>query len=135
MTEIVSNQYRDEIIAEVLSYPENNVCFDCGNKNPTWASVYLGVLLCFDCAGTHRSYGTHISFIRSINLDKWKKNQLKTMELTGNRFVRERFNELGVPKVSGKFDYFSEFVQKFKNDLANKVYTTLKIGQRNFIAK
>lgn len=47
----------------------NPTCADCCRTNPTWASVNLGVLVCLECAGRHRSLGTHISKMRSITLD------------------------------------------------------------------
>ncbi|KAK4510225.1 Nudix hydrolase domain-containing protein [Mucor velutinosus] len=47
----------------------NHYCVDCGAKNPDWCSLNLGVLLCIECSGIHRSLGTHISKIRSLTLD------------------------------------------------------------------
>jgi ADP-ribosylation factor GTPase-activating protein 2/3 len=44
MNEYVSDAVRDKVMENILSLPENNICFDCGNKNPNWASAYLGVL-------------------------------------------------------------------------------------------
>lgn len=78
-------------------------------------------MICFDCAARHRSYGTHISFIRSINLDKWNRKQLKSIELSGNKYAKEKFQELGVNKVSGIYEYSSDLVQKYKSELAEIV--------------
>ena len=47
------------------------VCADCLAPDPGWASTNLGVLLCTQCAGCHRSLGPHISRVRSCSLDSW----------------------------------------------------------------
>ncbi|KAF9301266.1 hypothetical protein BGZ74_006918, partial [Mortierella antarctica] len=49
--------------------PANNFCADCGAKNPDWCVINLGVLVCIECSGIHRSLGTHISKVRSFTLD------------------------------------------------------------------
>ncbi|KAJ5664749.1 hypothetical protein N7462_011562 [Penicillium macrosclerotiorum] len=48
----------------------NNWCADCGSSSKVeWVSINLGIVLCIECSGIHRSLGTHISKIRSLTLD------------------------------------------------------------------
>ena len=126
MTEKVDNQIRDEVMANILAKPENQVCFDCGSKAPKWSSPYLGIVICYECAAKHRSYGTHISFVRSVDLDKWNRKQLKSLELTGNSYTKERFNDLGVPLIGGNYDYNNSMVLKVRQEIAEKVKESLK---------
>jgi len=49
----------------------NGLCADCEQLNPTWASLNLGALICMDCASLHRNLGTHLSRVRSLELDEW----------------------------------------------------------------
>ncbi|KAI8605696.1 hypothetical protein EDD21DRAFT_117877 [Dissophora ornata] len=49
--------------------PSNNFCAECGAKNPDWCAINLGILICIECSGIHRSLGTHISKVRSFTLD------------------------------------------------------------------
>jgi hypothetical protein len=44
-------------------------CADCLVIGPEWCSINLGVLLCSNCSGIHRSLGSHISKVRSLSLD------------------------------------------------------------------
>lgn len=48
----------------------NAVCADCGSSSKVeWCSINLGVILCIECSGVHRSLGSHISKVRSLTLD------------------------------------------------------------------
>jgi len=51
------------------------------------------------------------------------------MEITGNKFAREAFNELGIQKTAGIYDYDSPLIQKYKNELANKVKELLEMEE------
>lgn len=58
-------------IQSIKHIPGNNLCVDCDQINPTWASLNLGALICMDCASLHRNLGTHLSRVRSLELDEW----------------------------------------------------------------
>ncbi|KII95002.1 hypothetical protein PLICRDRAFT_33832 [Plicaturopsis crispa FD-325 SS-3] len=68
---------------------KNKVCNDCSNPNPQWASLSFAVFLCLQCAGTHRGFGVHISFVRSVSMDTWQDEQIRRMKLGGNAPFRE----------------------------------------------
>jgi hypothetical protein len=124
--ETVKDEIRDEVMKNILSIPSNQSCFDCGNKRPRWASPYLGIIICLECAGRHRSYGTHISFVKSVDLDKWKKKQLKSLELTGNLYMKKKFEKLKIPKINNIYDYNNEFILTIRKDIENLVKENLK---------
>ena len=126
MSETVDNEIRDKVMEKILAKPENQTCFDCGSKAPKWSSPYLGIVICYECAAKHRSYGTHISFVRSTDLDKWNRKQLKSLELTGNSFTKERFNDLGVPLIGGNYDYNNSMVLKVRQEIQDKVKESLR---------
>ncbi|EMD62230.1 hypothetical protein COCSADRAFT_39004 [Bipolaris sorokiniana ND90Pr] len=48
----------------------NRVCADCGTEiKVDWVSINLGIVICIECSGIHRSLGTHITKVRSLTLD------------------------------------------------------------------
>ncbi|KAJ2948998.1 hypothetical protein O0L34_g5938 [Tuta absoluta] len=78
---------RVRIWEQLLSIPGNNYCCDCGSPNPRWASINLGITLCIECSGIHRSLGVHLSKVRSLTLDDWEPDIIKVMAELGNKIV------------------------------------------------
>lgn len=56
----------------ILEDPGNSCCFDCGSGHPDWCSIHFGILICLICCGEHRSFGAHITRVKSLKLDSWK---------------------------------------------------------------
>jgi len=80
----------------LLAQPGNSNCADCGSHRPRWASISIGVFICSNCAGAHRSLGTHASVVKSVDLDIWKPEWFQSLERLGNSRSKAEF-EHNVP--------------------------------------
>lgn len=72
-----------KILLDLVKQPGNDRCADCGDPEPDWASCKLGVFICLQCSGTHRSLpGIHR--VKSIWLDLWEDDLVQSMKSKGN---------------------------------------------------
>ncbi|XP_075703496.1 arf-GAP with coiled-coil, ANK repeat and PH domain-containing protein 1 [Rhinoderma darwinii] len=86
----------------VLRVTGNAACCDCRAAEPEWASINLGVTLCIECSGIHRSLGVHFSKVRSLTLDSWEPELVKLMCELGNSTINgiyeARIEEMNIKK-------------------------------------
>jgi len=109
----IKNQLKELCIEE-----DNSCCFDCGNKPANWASISNGIFLCLDCSSEHRSYGINISFIRSVNLDKWTQEQVNIMKVGGNKRLKDFLTKYDMPEnIDKKIIYTSHLMNFYRNQL------------------
>uniref|UniRef100_A0A8B9HUD1 ArfGAP with GTPase domain, ankyrin repeat and PH domain 2 n=1 Tax=Astyanax mexicanus TaxID=7994 RepID=A0A8B9HUD1_ASTMX len=77
----------------------NSFCVDCDAPNPTWASLNLGALICIECSGIHRNLGTHLSRVRSLDLDDWPYELTLVLIAIGNHMA----NSIWESRTRGRY--------------------------------
>ncbi|RWA13818.1 hypothetical protein EKO27_g1327 [Xylaria grammica] len=79
----------DKLLQTIRENDQGNCwCADCGSGSKVeWVSINLGIILCIECSGIHRSLGTHISKVRSLTLDitSFTLDIIELLLLVGNR--------------------------------------------------
>uniref|UniRef100_A0ACB8EPR6 Uncharacterized protein n=1 Tax=Sphaerodactylus townsendi TaxID=933632 RepID=A0ACB8EPR6_9SAUR len=76
--------HQNEANRKEKAEPCQNAPNYCGTKDPTWASLNLGALICIECSGIHRNLGTHLSRVRSLDLDDWPLELTLVLTSIGN---------------------------------------------------
>ncbi|XP_054651996.1 arf-GAP with GTPase, ANK repeat and PH domain-containing protein 1 isoform X6 [Dunckerocampus dactyliophorus] len=83
----LTSQTEAMALQAIRSVRGNSSCADCDAQNPDWASLNLGALICIECSGIHRNLGTHLSRVRSLDLDEWPMELIKVMSGIGNELA------------------------------------------------
>ena len=91
-----SNSYGEDpmkLLQEIRDRDQGNaVCADCNSNVKTeWVSINLGIVLCIECSGIHRSLGTHVSKVRSLTLDtvSFTSDIVEIIMQVGNRISNQ----------------------------------------------
>ncbi|XP_023126589.1 arf-GAP with dual PH domain-containing protein 2 [Amphiprion ocellaris] len=78
----MANRERNKkILLELVKLQDNSRCADCRAPDPDWASYELGVFVCLNCSGIHRSLSSRV---KSIRLDFWEDKLVQFMKSSGN---------------------------------------------------
>ncbi|XP_061044805.1 arf-GAP with GTPase, ANK repeat and PH domain-containing protein 1 isoform X3 [Eubalaena glacialis] len=114
----------------------NSHCVDCETQNPNWASLNLGALMCIECSGIHRNLGTHLSRVRSLDLDDWPIELIKVMSSIGNELANSIWEESTQGRTKPSLDSTREEKERWirakyeqKLFLAPLSCTELSLGQ------
>ncbi len=144
-------------VHRLLKQKENKHCVDCSKPNPRWITIlsvpppyannnvrstdvfHLGGLCCLECSGAHRRLGTHISFVRSIELDSLKGTDCIALENGGNDVVNNIFEgKLGDTRSVSSVGNCSANTTTLKPDpnstqKAREVYIRNKYEKKQYI--
>eukprot|EP00066_Takifugu_rubripes_P000828 XP_003961593.1 PREDICTED: arf-GAP with dual PH domain-containing protein 1-like [Takifugu rubripes] len=91
MALLVEADGKNRLLQDVLTRPGNETCADCGNPEPDWASLTLGVFICQACSLLHRSI-PHISQVKSVQ-DTWDASQVELVAAVGNSAARAKYEQ------------------------------------------
>ncbi|KAJ6244445.1 centaurin/arf [Anaeramoeba flamelloides] len=88
-TDLSGTEKAKKTLEIIYKIPGNDKCADCGESEPDWCAINLGVTFCIDCSGTHRNLGVQFSKVRSLTLDDFEDELIPLFEKLGNEKVNK----------------------------------------------
>ncbi|KAL4386968.1 hypothetical protein GQ457_09G000510 [Hibiscus cannabinus] len=89
-------------LRNILNQSDNRVCADCGAPDPKWASTNIGVFVCAQCSGVHKTLGPQVSKVISVALDEWTIEQIDAMAEVGGNNAANAIYEAHLPEGYSK---------------------------------
>jgi len=102
-----------QLVLDLIDLRGNDTCVDCQAYFPRWVSILvpnrialshrgaskplsnqIGCFCCTECAGSHRKLGNHISSVRSVDYDNFKRTELLALRRGGNAKVNSIYEAL-----------------------------------------
>ena len=116
-------QIASKELIELINNPENRKCFDCETSPANWLCVNNAIYLCSKCAGEHRGYGTIISNLKFMMLDKLNEFQIEIMKRGGNKKLDKLLIEYNIDKkkIDKLLLYSSKLLEYHRDYLYNKL--------------
>jgi len=69
--------------------------------------------------------GVHITFVRSLKMDRWKARELKQMEFGGNKLAKAYYEKNGMLTQGQPPDHKNPALTRYKNELKKKAEAAL----------
>ena len=111
------NNNNSNLINDLIN---NNVCADCGAKNPAWLCTNWLTIICINCSAFHRNLGANISKVKGFQLDNISNdlvellNNLKQEDI--NKILENNLKKEEKPKPDSDYNLKENFVtEKYKN--------------------
>ncbi len=119
MKEKTELELADIDLLKILEIEDNNICNDCGKKDPRWCSINNAVLICSSCARTHKKFNEKISKIKSLEVDPWTKEEILFLKLGGNKKFTDLIKSYNIPltKENQEYKYYTKAAEYHRNIL------------------